>query len=77
MFMPPVSVSSRRFPLTVWVAALAIAALPVRVWTADAPQDAPFDGAAADFVRFFHEAQPLAGVALGWHEYDGRFVCPQ
>lgn len=50
--------------------------LPPRGMAADLTHDENFDAAAAEFVRFFHDAQPLAGVALGWHQYDGRFVVP-
>ena len=35
-----------------------------------------FQTISQDFVRAFHDANPLAGVALGWHQYDGRFVVP-
>ncbi|MEN9675503.1 MAG: hypothetical protein RIS76_1399 [Verrucomicrobiota bacterium] len=46
------------------------------VRAADSATDASFDATADEFVRFFHDSQPLAGVALGWHQYDGRFVVP-
>lgn len=35
-----------------------------------------FQTISQEFVRAFHDANPLAGVALGWHQYDGRFVVP-
>jgi len=35
-----------------------------------------FEASAAEFIREFHDDTPLAGVALGWHQYDGRFVVP-
>jgi len=44
------------------------------VRAANSAADASFDATAEEFVRFFHDSQPLAGVALGWHQYDGKFV---
>lgn len=29
-----------------------------------------------DFIREYHAGRPLTAVALGWHEFDGRFVVP-
>ncbi len=34
-------------------------------------------GAAAErFIAGYHDHRPLTGVALGWHQFDGRFVVP-
>lgn len=44
--------------------------------TQGADANAVFGKVAGEFVRFFHDAKPLAGVALGWHEYDGRYEIP-
>ncbi len=47
--------------------------------------DLPTNAAAADsrfarlssaFIQHQYELDPLDGVALGWHEYDGKFVVP-
>ncbi len=39
----------------------------------------PPDRLASEIERFiaeYHATRPLTGVALGWHEFDGRFVVP-
>ena len=59
----------------VWILA-ATGVFPRMGIAAESSNDARLDAAAGEFVRFFHDAQPLAGVALGWHEYDGKFVVP-
>ncbi len=28
------------------------------------------------FIREYHQMRPLTGVALGWHQFDGKFVVP-
>ena len=38
--------------------------------------DAEFDALAKAFLREYHDVRPLAGVALGLHEYDGKFAVP-
>lgn len=58
-----------------WSFVVGLELLP-RGMAADLTNDEKLDATAAEFVRFFHDAQPLAGVALGRHEYDGRFVVP-
>lgn len=40
------------------------------------PAEASFSNLADEFVREHFAARPLAGVRLGWHHYDGRFVVP-
>ncbi|MBL9176245.1 MAG: DUF885 domain-containing protein [Verrucomicrobiales bacterium] len=68
-----------RRPLAVlfltWILA-ASGVIPTRGIAAEDPNVAALDATAAEFVRFFHAAQPLAGVALGWHEFDGNYVVP-
>jgi uncharacterized protein (DUF885 family) len=38
--------------------------------------DARFQRLADEFVATHFAARPLAGVALGWHQFDGKFVIP-
>ena len=40
------------------------------------PADEQFEKLAHDFVKGYYDFRPLAGVSLGWHEYDGKFVVP-
>jgi uncharacterized protein (DUF885 family) len=40
------------------------------------PPDARFQRLAGEFVATHFATRPLAGVALGWHQFDGRFVIP-
>ncbi len=56
---------------------LFLARLPLQSQPAGASATAAeFESAAAEFIQFYHHANPLTGVALGWHQYDGRFVVP-
>jgi uncharacterized protein (DUF885 family) len=51
--------------------------LGARVSRADsAAGDEAFDRLAADYISAYYDADPLDGVSLGWHRYDGRFVVP-
>src|SRR5207247_70258 len=48
-------------------------ASPVLAQTADtAKADADFDKLALDFIGGYLAARPLQGVALGFHQYDGK-----
>jgi uncharacterized protein (DUF885 family) len=38
--------------------------------------DTRFQRLANDFIATHFSSRPLAGVALGWHQYDGKFVVP-
>lgn len=40
------------------------------------PIDDRFERLAAEFIHSDFAQRPIAGVALGWHEYDGKFVIP-
>ena len=42
----------------------------------DTPADLRFDSLAGEFMTGHYSFRPLAGVALGWHQYDGRLVIP-
>ena len=49
------------------------AATPFRAQAAEtSPSDAAFDKLALDFIGGYLAARPLQGVALGWHQYDGK-----
>ena len=49
------------------------AATPARTQAAETPKsDADFDKLALDFVSGYLAARPLQGVALGFHQYDGK-----
>jgi uncharacterized protein (DUF885 family) len=37
---------------------------------------ANYDKLTEEFTRTHYDHRPLAGVALGWHQYDGQFVIP-
>jgi uncharacterized protein (DUF885 family) len=45
-------------------------------WSAGISPDARFQQLAGEFVSGHYAARPLEGVALGWHQYDGRFQVP-
>lgn len=41
------------------------------------PADADsFQPLAEEFIRVYHESRPLTAVALGWHQYDGKYSAP-
>ncbi len=49
------------------------AATPARAQAAETPKsDADFDKLALDFMSGYLAARPLQGVALGFHQYDGK-----
>lgn len=58
------------------IAGLAGLGLGINARAAEPSSDATFEATAREFVQFFHDSLPLAGVALGWHQYDGRYVVP-
>lgn len=41
-----------------------------------APPDRDLAAATERFIADYHARRPLTGVALGWHQFDGRFVVP-
>jgi hypothetical protein len=44
---------------------------------AEAPDvTAQFDRLSQEFTRTHFDHRPLAGMSLGWHQYDGQFVIP-
>lgn len=48
-------------------------ATPIRAQAAETPKsDADFDKLALDFTSGYLAARPLQGVALGFHQYDGK-----
>ena len=42
----------------------------------DTSEDQRFDTVSGEFMNSHYTFRPLAGVALGWHQYDGRLVIP-
>src|ERR1051325_5837374 len=38
--------------------------------------DAQFQKLADQFIESHYAFRPIAGAALGWHQYDGKFVLP-
>src|ERR1043166_3252233 len=35
--------------------------------------DARFEKLSEEFIRTHYDHRPIAGVSLGWHQYDGKF----
>jgi uncharacterized protein (DUF885 family) len=60
-----------RFPLLALALAACSGAMAV-----ESDDDARFHRLADEFVATHFAWRPLAGVALGWHQYDGQFVVP-
>jgi len=54
---------------------LPVVGMAVRAAEAN-PTETAFETATAEFVQYYHDTVPLAGVAQGWHQYDGQFVVP-
>jgi len=44
--------------------------------TPEGTADARFEQLKSDFLEGHYQFRPLAGVALGWHQYDGKFMVP-
>jgi len=58
-----------------WLSALVAAAL-LSGCVVGSSERTRFRQASDEFVKSHYAVRPLEGVALGWHEYDGKFVVP-
>lgn len=54
----------------------AVGLLTVLAGCVTPPAAANLTAARERFIQEYHQLRPLAGVALGWHQFDGQFVVP-